>query len=437
MMQFQTSPSRANALWIAIAGAGVLAAAAPAFLFAQNKSSQGSDTTKSAASAPAARPKISPDVAKLIQQLGNADFDDRDAAMDKFREMGDSSLAALDDAGNNNSDSEIRWNARRVAREIRRGETGKVKKLKDLNLNEMRAQRPESAPKNSQDRDNNNDQDHDDLQIELPGFDFNSAPDIAQLREQMRRQMEDVQRQMDQMRQSLGSATGKNRLKVGPGGTFQMSDRLQGSSVQIDGNGVKVTTKEKDANGDVKEKTYEAPTVEEFRTKYPDIAEKYIDSFGGFKLDGKNNSIFQFRTSPAPFDFKFAPTRPDLLQKNADETDASKPASIIGPENGERLGVAVKAIPDEVFKFLGLDSDAGFMVESVVAGGQAESLGLKANDVVLAINGKKIGAGMTTIREALAAVPPGAQLRVEVVRGMEGRKTLECEKTKERKRANR
>ena len=53
-------------------------------------------------------------------------------------------------------------------------------------------------------------------------------------------------------------------------------------------------------------------------------------------------------------------------------------------------------------------------MNSVEPGSEGEALGLKVNDLVVSIDGKIIGKD-STVREALASVPAGKTLKVEVI----------------------
>lgn len=397
-----------NSLILAsVAGACLVGAAVPAVLSAQDQKIQKT-------------PAKSDGADKYIQQLASEDFDARDAAMDKLRDLGEAALPALDEAGSKDANADIRWNARRLAREIRRGETGKVTKLKDLDWKASRAQDPgttknrkskiqqkENKPEDSEDADQD-EMDQDEMfQFTIPDLDLQFGG-----------------RGMELLRKNGGM------FRLG-GPNVQMLQEGRGMKMEMGPDGVKILIKEKDANGEEKQQTYSAPSMEEFKEKYPDIAEKYLNH-GGFSFNFSNKGANIFQLDPGKNLLKLRGV-PGLLE----DTNDSTIQQIVGPENGERLGVGVKLIPEPVAQFLGLDHDLGFMVENVTSGSQAEELGLKANDVVLKINGKKIGAGGTSIREALASVEPGEKLKVEIVRGMEGKKTLEIEKSKAAKRANR
>lgn len=410
MTHIFSSNLQIRASWIAAAGIALIGAAAPTVIFAQDSHA---DAGKAKITKNAAK---SEDYKKLIEQLGSSDFDERDAAMERLRDAGDAALPALDEAGTNHNDSEIRWNARRVAREIRRGETGKVKKLSDLGWQDGGGSQPGRARAKKGNASGPEPGIENDLDLTIP--DLGADPDFAQ------------------MQKFFEGLQGSFR------GNFNLQHNNSGTSISVGPEGVKVTVTEKDADGNDKTETYSAPSMEEFREKYPDIAKKHLDGISIFGLNG--NSKIQIQ--PGPNVFKFRPGIPGLRNFNnlgadpaqgADDRDSIE--AIIGPENGERLGVGVRLVPEAVAKFLAIDAETGFMVESVTSGSLAESLGLKANDLVLTIQGRKIGAGETTIREALASVPAGEMLKIQIVRGMEGMKTLEARKPKaaEARRTNR
>src|SRR5262245_20836746 len=76
---------------------------------------------KAAAQEKTVQSRSDDDISKLVEKLGSPNFEERDAALEKLRASGSSALPALDAAAGNSDDPEIRWNARRLAREIRDG----------------------------------------------------------------------------------------------------------------------------------------------------------------------------------------------------------------------------------------------------------------------------------------------------------------------------
>jgi serine protease Do len=79
------------------------------------------------------------------------------------------------------------------------------------------------------------------------------------------------------------------------------------------------------------------------------------------------------------------------------------------------LGVQVQALDEDMAQSLKLKDTKGALVADVTAGSPAEKAGLKAGDVVVALDGKPIQNG-SELSRYVAAKAPGAKMDVEVVR---------------------
>jgi hypothetical protein len=266
------------------------------------------------------------------------------------------------------------------------------------------------------------------------------------LEQNLRQQMEKLEHRMRELQERIHAEvrarTGVDTMGIEPGHGMPGHERSATSSVQIvhDDDHVKVVVKEKNADGAEDVKTYEAASMPEFKEKYPEIAKRY---FGGFAGRGMPHVLQLRRLAPGikieegeAFDMD----SDEAFDMDVDEATGSfrvmpgvpmgsgqDMAKIIGPDNGERLGVHVKPVDPGLAQFLGIPKGTGFQVENVEPGTMAEAMGVKANDVVVCIDGKAIGRD-STVREALAGVPAGRTLRVDVIRGGEGKKFLEIEK---------
>src|SRR4030095_10773460 len=98
---------------VGILAAG-LAVAAPRFAAQEPKGLAPSDSKSTG-------DKSDPSMKKGIEQHGSPEFEERDAAIEHLRSLGKNALGVLDDAASKSEDPEIRWNARRLARDIRDG----------------------------------------------------------------------------------------------------------------------------------------------------------------------------------------------------------------------------------------------------------------------------------------------------------------------------
>jgi membrane-associated protease RseP (regulator of RpoE activity) len=79
------------------------------------------------------------------------------------------------------------------------------------------------------------------------------------------------------------------------------------------------------------------------------------------------------------------------------------------------LGVYISDITEELKKSLGLKVDEGAYISDVVAGGAAEKAGIKANDVIVEVDGKEIESA-NDLSSLIATYPSGAKVEIVVDR---------------------
>jgi serine protease Do len=80
-----------------------------------------------------------------------------------------------------------------------------------------------------------------------------------------------------------------------------------------------------------------------------------------------------------------------------------------------RIGVGVQPLSADKAKALGLDSPNGALVGSVDPNGPAQAAGLRAGDVIVAVNGKHIGS-TTELVGQVAQLSPGSEATISVWR---------------------
>ena len=85
------------------------------------------------------------------------------------------------------------------------------------------------------------------------------------------------------------------------------------------------------------------------------------------------------------------------------------------------LGVTIQEMNDEIAQVLGLDDTNGALVASVVPGSPAARGGLEPGDVIVAIDGHKVER-LKALTRAVADVPPGETVRLEILRNGKGRR---------------
>ena len=91
------------------------------------------------------------------------------------------------------------------------------------------------------------------------------------------------------------------------------------------------------------------------------------------------------------------------------------------------LGVGIQEVTPELAKTFHIAAAKGALVSQVFPGGPAAKAGLKSGDVVTALNGKPV-ASPSELSRAVAAVPPGSTVKLEVLRDGKAR-TLEAKVT--------
>ena len=83
-----------------------------------------------------------------------------------------------------------------------------------------------------------------------------------------------------------------------------------------------------------------------------------------------------------------------------------------------RIGVQIQNMSPELAKNLGIDQASGALVGGVEKGTPAESAGIKAGDVITAVNGAAVQ-GASELRNRVGMTPVGTPLELTVMRGTE------------------
>ncbi len=85
------------------------------------------------------------------------------------------------------------------------------------------------------------------------------------------------------------------------------------------------------------------------------------------------------------------------------------------------LGVTIQPVDEEIAKSLGLPSEEGALVASVVKGGPAEKAGVEPGDVIVAIDGDDV-AQVKELTRAIAKLAPDTRAEIVVLRNGERKK---------------
>ena len=85
------------------------------------------------------------------------------------------------------------------------------------------------------------------------------------------------------------------------------------------------------------------------------------------------------------------------------------------------LGVTIQPVDEEIAQSLGLESETGALVASVIPGSPAEKAGIEAGDVIVAVDGDDI-AQVKELTRKIAGMSPNARAEFEVLRNGERKK---------------
>lgn len=334
-------------------------------------------------------PEISDaEIESWVQDLGSANFDEREIATQKLMDLGARALPFLEKAVKSSKDSEVRWNAKRLLREIR--EAGRALA--------PRAPRPFQGGERGEDR---------------------SVP-MEDLLRQMERQQAEMRRMMEEHFRAFrdsgdwGEWPFETDFDFGPGLEMGPHSGNRSFSLRQGNDGIRLEIVESH-EGKEQRQVYEAKDMAEFREKYPEIAEKY--GIGG---SGAGGGMFRFHFGETPQGVPVPPS-PRMWRLRQPGPLEPLPAS--------RLGVEVDLVEPALASYLDIPEGIGLIVRSVAKSSLAEKMGILEKDVLLSINEKDIR-GRETILATLRELEPGAEVRVEVQRAGSGKVLLKGTKEK-------
>ncbi|MEE9613964.1 MAG: DegQ family serine endoprotease [Thermodesulfobacteriota bacterium] len=95
------------------------------------------------------------------------------------------------------------------------------------------------------------------------------------------------------------------------------------------------------------------------------------------------------------------------------------------------IGVTVQEVTRDIAEAFGLEEPTGALISSVVPDDPADKAGIKSGDILVEFDDKEV-AGMNDLPRLVAAVPPGKEVRVKVIRdGKEKKLTLTVAKKRD------
>jgi serine protease Do len=95
--------------------------------------------------------------------------------------------------------------------------------------------------------------------------------------------------------------------------------------------------------------------------------------------------------------------------------NAVKQIKSSGKVSRGQMGVQIRDVDRKETQELGLSRQGGALVNGVMNGGAADKAGIRAGDVIMAVNGKEI-VESSDLPPIVGALPPGADVNVELVR---------------------
>lgn len=353
--------------------------------------------------------------AEHVQRLGSDSFRERTEAERALRAMGQEALPELRKAAEDDSNAEAQWRARRLIRQIERGEA------RGLGRRD-REERPGAGAQEPQDRGG------------WPrGRTWTSPMFDADLQEQFERLFSHLERDLgmdvprarffsDDFFQDLEAQMEELRSRMQAPGLQGMG---KGFSLQMGPDGVRVEFEESGEDGKSEKKVYEAPDLETFREKYPGVLEQHGLRGGMGLWFGQTPGlpdVFHFRRDGLlPLErFELRPLRGfDRGLGGATDVELQVPPA------HERLGVQVRSeIPAEVRDYLGIDH--GLWVEEVQDDSLAAEMGIEPGDIVTEVGERAIHS-VPDVAAALRSLDAGETVHVKVLRKgrelrLEGRK---------------
>lgn len=344
----------------------------------------GAQTTRPGGEKPREEAASSPEA--LVEKLGSPDYETRSAATEALRALGEKARAALE-KGVTSDNLERRTRSRNLLDALdvagKRGGNGDGEQtLRPLDRRRLRE----------------------------------DLPRVRSGRRSQSELLDDLERRLEAMDRLLN---GKTRRDSDPA-LNPFEELLRDWNVRVDGGTTETTTsmvrngerltfrrrsdgsvsleivRKDEENGRRVKKTLEAKSLEDFKTRFPQVYKDYRDS-----------GIF---TSPVQsFSFRFGP-----FGENAPGGNRPPLPRRVPLRPARTLGVVVNPVPEVLRAHLQIPREA-VLIEDVLRGSAAEKAGLKRYDVLLSVNGESMGSALA-LRRFMSTVGPGKPLRIRILR---------------------
>jgi hypothetical protein len=346
-----------------------------------------------------------------IRKLGDASYRNRKAAEASLARIGKAALPALEKAAESHDDNEVRWRARRLTQQIQQADAPSAVTQPPRRLQPFRPQQPTPPGQGGQGG-----------QGRPGGQSGQFGPDLDDVFDRVFERLErdfqidvprrsffgdsffqDLQRQMDEMRQQMGGSSGA------------MQGSGESMSMQMGPDGVRVEVRKRGTDGKEDVKVYEAPDLETLRAQNPEIGRVLggVQVFRFPQMDPGAGGFFRVQPGTQPRVLR------DWMRNRGGQPQGQIDTPVtpdVAPDTKDRLGVTVRdAISDDLREFLGLESGVGLMVEDVIDGTLAQRLGLVRGDVVVEVAGRKVGTS-EDVRAAVQSVGSGEKVVVSINR---------------------
>ncbi len=192
----------------------------------------------------------------------------------------------------------------------------------------------------------------------------------------------------------------RRKIETSPQGASGFAfSTSQGVEIRQDAEGVKVKLREKDKDGKEVVREFKGKSLDEIKAAHPELKGR-LDGIG-----------FGFHVARPDFFWS------DQARRRLDRLYPSPPARSRTPSKlqGAVFGLRLALVSEALASQIGLTSGAGALVDTVVPGTQAETLGLQRHDVITHVNGKSVdrAAAVRALRQAAATNAP---LEVTIIR---------------------